>query len=518
MNPKLRKFAPIGLFLALAALLAAVGFFIVQDGWNQAVQISLGVAVIGLAAYAAMAPDRVRRLFTGRQARYGSNIIVMSIAFLGILVVVNFLGYKYTQRWDLTEDKEFSLSPETQDVLDSLAEPVKVQAFFQSGESTTAAQELLDKYAFFSNGKLSYEFIDPDSDPAAAEEAGILYYGTIVFSTSQSTQLVRQVTESEFTSALVRLMNPGARGVYFLTRHGEYSIEGSDENSLSLVSDELSAKNFTVNSINLSTMLQIPQDAYVLVIAGLQTSLTEAEIAMIDNYLKGGGALVVLSETPALTNLSGESDLLASYLAANYGIVLGNDIIVDPVMDSTYEEPYWAVSERFATHAITSELLYNTFFPTGRSVTTVEAASTLSQTELILTPEYTWAETDLNTFADQSFELTDGVDLVGPVPIAVAVEDTATDARVVVFGDAEFPLNRYFQGTSGNPSVLVNAVDWAAGEEDLINLSTKVTTERYLNLNNPYLLGWVTLGSIVILPGIVIVGGIVAWLIRRKRG
>lgn len=518
MNPKLRKFAPIGLFVALAAILVAVGLFIVQDAWSQAVQISLGVAVIGLAAYAAMSPDRVRRLFTGRQARYGSNIIIMSIAFLGILVVINYLGYKYTQRWDLTEDKEFSLSTETQEVLDSLTEPVKAQAFFQSGASTVTAQELLDKYAFFSNGKLSYEFIDPDSDPAAAQEAGIIYYGTIVFSTSHSKQLVQQVTEQEFTSALVRLMNPGARGVYFLTRHGEYPIEGSDENSLSMLVDELTAKNFTVDTINLSTMLQIPQDAYVLVIAGAQTSLTEAEISLLDNYLQAGGALVVMSESPVITGLSAEDDRLASYMATNYGIVLGDDIIVDPVMASTYEEAYWAVSERFATHTITSELSYNTFFPTARSVSKLEMAAELTQTELILTPDYTWAETDQNTYADQSFALTEGEDMAGPVPVALAVEDTASGARIVVFGDAEFPLNRYFQGTSGNPTVLVNAVNWAAGEEDLINLSTKVTTERTLNLNNPYLLGWVTLGSIVILPGVVVVGGIVAWMIRRKRG
>lgn len=518
MNPKLRKFAPIGLLIALAAFLAAVGIFIVQNSWNRAVQISLGVAVIGLALFAALDPDRIRKLFSGRQARYGSNFLVLTIAFVGILVVINYLGYTNTQRLDLTEDKEFSLAPETQDVLEQLTEPVKVQAFYQSTESTASAQDLLEKYAYFSDGKLSYEFIDPDSDPAAAEEAGILYYGTIVFSTSESKQLVRTVSESEFTSALVRLMNPGARSVYFVTRHGEYSIEGNNEITLSLIAAELEAKNFTVSSINLSTMLQIPADAYVLVIASPTQSLAQAEIAMIDNYLEGGGALVVLAESPMVNGLGVEADLLAGFLKDNYGVVLGNDIIVDPVMESNFGEPYWAVSDRIANHAITNELLYNTFFPTARSITTQEAASSVTQTDLIFTADYTWAETDPVSYANKSNQYEDGVDLMGPIAVAVAVEDSTTGARVVVFGDAEFPLNRYYQGTSGNPTILLNSIEWAAGEEGLINLSSRVTTQRSLILTDPNLINWVTLGSIVIIPGLVVVGGISAWLIRRKRG
>ncbi|HMD80304.1 MAG TPA: hypothetical protein VKE92_03285, partial [Anaerolineales bacterium] len=51
--------------------------------------ISAGFVVLGLAAYAILEPERVRRFLTGRQARYGSNAFVMSLAFAGILIIGN---------------------------------------------------------------------------------------------------------------------------------------------------------------------------------------------------------------------------------------------------------------------------------------------------------------------------------------------------------------------------------------------------------------------------------------------
>ena len=65
---------------------------------------------------------------------------------------------------------------------------------------------------------------------------------------------------------------------------------------------------------------------------------------------------------------------------------------------------------------------------------------------------------------------------------------------------------------------MVNAVDWAAGQEDLISLSAGATTERYINLSSPYLSGFVLLGSLIVIPGLILVGGIAAWIARRKRG
>ena len=105
-NPS-AQYAFIGLILALIACIstgligAAKGMIAMKmftlentDALNLALQISIALLVVGLAAYAIMAPDTVRRFFTGRQARYGSNSLIMALAFVGIIIVANYIVYQ----------------------------------------------------------------------------------------------------------------------------------------------------------------------------------------------------------------------------------------------------------------------------------------------------------------------------------------------------------------------------------------------------------------------------------------
>ncbi len=214
MNTEWRRFAPYGLYLALVAALAAGIIYIIQREWNLYLQISLGLVVLGLAIFALLDPKKVRELLTGRQARYGSNSLVMIVAFIGILVVVNYLGYQNSKRWDLTEDKENTLAEESLNTLKSLPEPVVAQAFFSVRISPEAAKGLLEQYKFESNGKFDYKFIDPEGDPLAAQEAKITQDGTVVLRMGNRLERVSLVSEKEITAAMVRLLSNDTRAVY----------------------------------------------------------------------------------------------------------------------------------------------------------------------------------------------------------------------------------------------------------------------------------------------------------------
>ncbi|MGZ9226650.1 MAG: hypothetical protein ACXW4M_13950, partial [Anaerolineales bacterium] len=121
-----RNYSFIALIVSLIALIATIllaitrGLVALQvftvanpENLNRYILISAGVIVLGLAVYALMEPDRVRRFFTGRQARYGSNSIIMILAFVGILVVGNILAFQNpVPISDLTEDDVNTLSPE----------------------------------------------------------------------------------------------------------------------------------------------------------------------------------------------------------------------------------------------------------------------------------------------------------------------------------------------------------------------------------------------------------------------
>jgi len=58
----------------------------------------------------------------------------MTLAFVGIVAVLNFLGQQHHKRFDLTENKDFSLSPQTIQILQDLKTPVHVVGFFTVGD------------------------------------------------------------------------------------------------------------------------------------------------------------------------------------------------------------------------------------------------------------------------------------------------------------------------------------------------------------------------------------------------
>ena len=108
-------------------------------------------------------------------------------------------------------------------------------------------------------------------------------------------------------------------------------------------------------------------------------------------------------------------------------------------------------------------------------------------------------------------------DLAGPLTIAAAATDSSTNGRLVVIGDSDFANDTYFDQYA-NSDMIANSVDWAAGQENIINLTAKQPISRTLNLPNSVLMVILAISSVCILPGLVLAGGVASWLMRRARG
>ncbi len=176
-------------------------------------------------AYAIMAPETVRRFFTGRQARYGSNSLILALAFVGIIFVVNYIVFQNPKSWDMTADKSNTLAPETLQALATLPEKVTATAFYTASLNSASADELLLKFKTNSGGKFDYRFVDPDLDPLAAREAGITGDGKIMLQMGDRKEIASFANETELTKTLIRLISPQARVVYFLEGHGEPTLD-----------------------------------------------------------------------------------------------------------------------------------------------------------------------------------------------------------------------------------------------------------------------------------------------------
>jgi len=96
-------------------------------------------------------------------------------------------------------------------------------------------------------------------------------------------------------------------------------------------------------------------------------------------------------EEPIQTSGFGDKpDPLAEYISQGWGIVLGNDIIVD----FTLQQPFIAVANAYANHPITQKMQgMAALFPTARRFWRVEGITGTTTTELVLTSDQAWGET-----------------------------------------------------------------------------------------------------------------------------
>lgn len=514
---KYRRFASIGLYVAALAGLISIGLYIVQRALTLPLQISLGLIVVGLAVYVLLNPQGARQALTGRQARHGSNALVMLVAFVGILVVVNFLANSYSKQWDITEDRSNSLTPETVQALASLSTPVTAEAYYTSAVPVDSAQTLLENYKNHSEGKFNYEFIDPQTNPVRAQQAQITRDATIVLRMEDRQEQVTFASEQELTGALIRLANPGERAVYFLTGHGEFNLDSTDDVNYSAIQSMLASKNYTVNTLNLLSTPEIPADALAVIVAGPLQPVSEAEVALLRAYLDGGGALIYLSEPRPTTDFGDAADPLAEYLQASWGITLGEDVIInlDP---ASGQYSAVVVSDQFAEHPITQKMYsLAAILPGTRSVQAAETAPDgITLNEIAFTTSQAWGETDTAALQNNQAQF-DQNDLAGPLSFAVAGESSASGARVLVIGDAQFASSQAYD-QYGNSDLLLNGIDWAAEQDNLISLTPREPIERFVVAPQPYTMGLILLGSVFLLPGLVLLLGITTWIQRRRRG
>lgn len=475
-----------------------------------------------------------------RRLHYGSSAIFSTLVFLAILVVVALIAERHPLRADLTETGQFSLTEQSRKIVASLQEPVTVKAFFASGApEASRAKDLLETYRYY-NKNIRYEFIDPDREPQVARQYEIRDYGVLVVEGLGRRETVPRADEEALTNALFKLSRNEDKTVYFLTGHGERSPEEMNKAGYSSAKSALMKENYQVKPLNLMQQDQVPQDAAVILVAGPQKPLFPEETASLEAYLLRGGKIVFF--------LDPQKDGGLRALLEKYGIVLGDDMIIDKlsrVFGGSYLMP---VVTQYGSHKITQGFNVATFYSEARSVAaSPKPPEGVTLVTLASTSENAWAETDLDRLfrGEASFE--EGKDKPGPVSLGVlaavdtkkvsekhsdpaqqepkesgkpAGEKGASESKpalgyLVVFGDSDFVDNTHF-GVSGNGDLFLNMVHFLAEEETLITIEPRKQKSQTLMLteNQARMIFWT---SMVGVPMLVVLMGFGVYRVRRSQ-
>ncbi|MEM9451446.1 MAG: Gldg family protein [Cyanobacteria bacterium P01_E01_bin.6] len=479
--------------------------------------------------------------FGKRSTQAGTNAVVATLAVLIILGLANVLAVRYAGRTDLTENKLFTLAPQTQEVLQALDQPAKI--WILSGgeaEQNPFDEELLNNYRRESDN-FSYEYVDPQLQPGVAREFDTPTFGNVYLEMAGNRRLVQTVSpqqrlsERQLTNALLQTRSDRQPKAYFLQGHGERLLE-EGQGGLAEIRRLLEDENYQIETLNLTASGAIPADADVVIVAGPRRPLLEGEVATLQSYLEGQSGLMLLIDP--------DTDSGLTPLLEDWGVALDNLLVIDPTGQALGLGLTTPLVQTYGEHPITQEFNEGiSFFPESQVVELTNTQPDVETAPLLITNEQTQAvsipesgEIQLDTAdIDVTGSVVLGVALNRPVdnsastpepgedietPLdeenadALADDDPDPEARMVVIGNSSFIVNGLVNQQL-NGDVFLNSVAWLSQqEEQALSIRPREVTNRRLALGTQQ---WIiiALSSVVILPLIGVGGAIALWVRRR---
>ena len=445
-----------------------------------------------------------------RSTKAVTKALLTTTIIIFILGVINFFAIRHTNRWDLTENKIYTLSPQSQEIVRNLSQPLKVWVFDR--EKDPNLETLLENYQRYSNN-FQFEIVDPDLKVGLAQKFNIQSLGDIYLEYGDKKQQIligetafgENLTESQLTNAIVKIKRDRNYNIYFLQGHGEASLE-TVEGGLSQAVKSIEMKGYTVNTLNLVTSSKIPDGTDVIVIAGATRKLLPAEENRLKQYLDSGGSILLMlapNTEPGLTSL-----------LKDWGIELDNRLIIDVSQRGNILGlgPAAPIISNYGEHPITNKFSNGlSIFPESRPLKIIKQEP-IEATSLVITNDESWAESNLTT---EEITFNPQEDTPGPLNIAIALSrNQPTRSRMVIFGSSTFASNGWFEQQL-NGDIFLNSINWLIGEnkEDLSILPRELTNRRFdLSPIKAQLIIWM---AMIIMPLLALIMAGIIWWKRR---
>jgi ABC-type uncharacterized transport system involved in gliding motility auxiliary subunit len=503
----MRRFGDWFAYAGIAVLAAAV---LLPFAWPARAQFRWWLVGAGILLVVASFLTRIgdyRAIVRHRSTRYGLNTAITILLVLGVIGFVEAISARHNARLDLTENRRNSLSPQTIQLLKGLTTDVNAVAFYRTDQpGKRVAEDLFKQYTRYAGGKFTWKVVDPDREPALARRYAVESYGTVVLETKTRSEKVTDAEEEKLTNGLVKVTREGKRAVYIVQGHGEHEITNTERSGFSEAKGALERSNYEVKPLALAREGKVPDDAAVLIVPGPRTDLFPPEIDALDAYVGRGGKLLVMVNPF-------QNDTMKAWLA-KYGFELGDNLIVEPnpIGRLFGIGPEVPIVQQYEPHAITREMSgVSTLFPLTRSVGQVQTppAGTTVQ-PLARTSPQSWGETNRDALQRGEAQ-PDAQDPKGPLGVAAVA--TKDKARVVVYGTSTLASNQ-FLNLQGNRDFFLNTVSWLAEEEDQISIRPKDTKQTPVFLSAQQGQA-VFLLPVVVMPALVLIGGIIA-VVRRR--
>lgn len=433
---------------------------------------------------------------------------LLSILVITIALALGWFATRFNLSYDVTANDRNTLSPASVRAVQSLTTPVEIIAVIGPAKSQRDAVSALIARLQVYKPDLSLQFINPETNPAAARELNAAPDGELILRGNQREQRLQTVSERSVVGALRQLAREGERKIRFVTGHDERSPTMMTNMDWGLFAEHMTSIGYAHEELSLVSEPHIDEQVDVLVIAAPRRPYFPGEIASLVDYISRGGNLLWMQETP----MQGETGAGLERLATEFGIDTLPGVVIDTASQTLdAASPDFVLLDRFPAHPVTAALANPVLLPQARAfAVTPLAGQTLLP--LLQTPESSWTEAGALE-GEMRFD-ENSAEVAGPLMLGVTIERTVgkNTQRIAVLGDADFAASQ-FLGNGGNKALAEALLIWLAGDNDALEFVTTPPPDSELNLSNRS----IVILSAVLLAALPLALLAIALLIRLRR-
>ena len=506
----------------------------------------------------------IRGRTLSHQSTQYRNLQLGTAGLIVFSLLIGWSGNSIQGRFDLTEDKLFTLSPATDEILDELDDILTIE-FFESREppvqvALTARDvgDFLEDFAAGSDGRVKLVRRYPEDDEDELRKAQVAGVPPVQFNVRSQGELQiksgylgiamtyidqREVMgfinsfdgfEYRLASMIYKMVQEDKKTVAFLTGHGQAGPSGGYQTMAGLL-----ANSYRVREIDASEEPNIDLGGVdALIIGGPSRPIPEETTNAVRQYIADGGKAMILIDS----FLVDESQLVAGpnrnsfrQLPEEFGVIVEDDMVFDLQSNETLSfssgmgnvflpYPFWVrvpVVDRKVGGNVESVIL-----PWASSIGITESErGRIEVIPILETSEFAAIDFNYGDLRPNApiFQQVARENLVQSL-MGVAIAERADDEsayRLVVFGDSGWISDAIFgqaARSEDNIALALNLVDWLAQEDQLAAVRSKVVSSRDLlfsSATHENAARWINIAGV---PLLLIILGAVRSVRRRRFG
>jgi len=470
------------LVLAAGAIICgALGFAgLGESATNTLLFMACGLTLLALFIVAIRLPLR-----SGGSAWLANTSIVL--AAIAVVIGANVALYRHDLHFDVSREGRNTPPQQLTDVIAQLRVPLSLTYFYNAGDANAVNVKELVQTAARNHALFAFRAIDLDKEPGLARDLGVRAYNTAVLQAEDRKVLVENVIDpTRIGYAALRVLRKRVETVCFVTGHGEtfrplpshfhfshvetlkgHETPGAGDvleaapEALDRLQLALNQIGFEMRELVTATASSIPSDCSVVADVGPRTAFSADEAALLGDYVRGGGRLLLLIDP--LSEVNGDFERL---LLRPVGLSTEAAIVIDPLNHFRTDADKVAVPY-YPPHPITRRLAL-TVFPQVRPLAVTQPPSGVSTIVLAASSQDSYLRSPRTVAAASDGAATRPRNAQ---PLAVALEGTwpggAPDKRfrMVIAGTSKFASNEYFPYVS-NGELSLATLRWLAEDDN----------------------------------------------------